>query len=152
MAKYTLSDKEMIRGLLVVVSIMIAPLFFVVLALSLIMVFYLVRTDATWLFPIIGGWIGMILFIISTVNKNYRLQKKLSGNQVDFSVTDTKIVYKIGEVRSEIPYSIIEKAYFKFGYLLLKIAGGGTMAVSIDKLSNSQQKKLTEKLGLDAEQ
>lgn len=152
MAKYTQSDSEIFKGLIVIFLSTLALPLLIIIAVSVVAGFYLAGIDPTWLYPLVGGVVGILISFIVIFLRSYDAQKKFRDRgQTELSITDKTIVFRIGDTRSEIPYDIVKKAYFLFGFLLIKIIGGGMIGIPVNKLSAKEQKKLVEKLGLSTQ-
>ncbi len=151
MAKYTQSNTELLKSMLLVVSSMLALPFFVssvLLAVAAVYLWYAGNDPFWWFYLPVELWGFIWVVIVLGIFKNYRAHKKISGGNIELSVTEKAIIVRLGDTRSEIPYSIIKKAHVRLGFLLVKIIGGGTFGIPLNKLSAQERKQLMKNLEL----
>ncbi len=149
MTKYTQTNKELLKGMIIAVSNILAVPIIITLLVSIVVGIYLAQQNSIWLYIMVGMWVFMLLIYVITIIKSYHLQKKVSKGSAEVAVTEKVIIFRMGDVRSDVPYTFIKSATMSFGFLVIKLKGGGIISVPLAKLNAKERRSLMKNLGLE---
>lgn len=145
MTKYIQSDRELIKGL--VVAMCDTPLMPIAILLGVGVVITYVAKFEFWFFIVTYALVGLFGLLFLAIVMSYGFQKRLSAKgHVEVKVGTHGLSFYMGDIRNEIPYSVIKSTRIRSGFFILHILGGNVVAVPIDKLSGNEKKKIIERL------